>query len=402
MLLALIVGIPFFVVSTSAPLLQKWFAYSGHASAKDPYFLYAASNLGSLLSLYFYPLAIEPFTVLQSQSWIWFGGYLALAACVLYAAYTICFREACAPPTSVLAAEAGGVVAGQLQARKRRPRSSGPDPPQRCRPPPWNRAPPSKPAPPQARRCRSGASRPSSCKKGMKPSRPRGSRQARRPSQGRPRHFLRRRRPDDLGGGRICWALLAAVPSSLMLGTTSYISTDLSPFPLVWIIPLALYLLSFILVYLHFWTGKKIFTIGSGYTIHDAFVFIFGPLAILGLSLIVLQHGSFDAVWSTFMLMVVFFAIALTCHGELAKDRPSTQHLTEYFLLMSVGGMVGGVFNGIIAPIVFQTGVLELNYAILVACFVRPLYIRRAAGSRKCSIRCSQGLQGHWVRSPGE
>src|SRR5262245_21699899 len=86
-LLAIIIGVPFFVVSTSAPLLQKWFAYSGHSQARDPYFLYAASNLGSLLSLYFYPLFIEPTTVLSSQTYIFFGGYLLLAACVIYCAY---------------------------------------------------------------------------------------------------------------------------------------------------------------------------------------------------------------------------------------------------------------------------------------------------------------------------
>ncbi len=77
LLLATIIGLPFFVVSTSAPLLQKWFGFSGHETAKDPYFLYSASNAGSLLSLLLYPVLIEPFTVLPSQTWIWFGGYIA-------------------------------------------------------------------------------------------------------------------------------------------------------------------------------------------------------------------------------------------------------------------------------------------------------------------------------------
>src|SRR5207247_673813 len=83
-LLGTIIGVPFFVVSTSAPLLQRWFGYSGHEQAKDPYFLYAASNLGSLLSFFFYPALIEPFSLLPSQAWIWFVGYLILGVLILY------------------------------------------------------------------------------------------------------------------------------------------------------------------------------------------------------------------------------------------------------------------------------------------------------------------------------
>jgi hypothetical protein len=78
--LAIVVGLPFFVVSTSAPLLQRWFVSTGHPAAKDPYFLYGASNLGSLLSLLFYPFLFEPWAALQTQAWIWLGGYVALIA----------------------------------------------------------------------------------------------------------------------------------------------------------------------------------------------------------------------------------------------------------------------------------------------------------------------------------
>ena len=80
--LAIVVGLPFFVVSTSAPLLQRWFTATGHPAARDPYFLYGASNLGSLLSLLFYPILFEPWFALQTQAWIWLGGYVALIAFV--------------------------------------------------------------------------------------------------------------------------------------------------------------------------------------------------------------------------------------------------------------------------------------------------------------------------------
>jgi hypothetical protein len=323
--------------------------------------------------------------VLQSQSWIWFGGYIALAACVLYAAYTI-FKLA--PPDSVLAAE---TAASALRAEPPPPVGADPAP----APVETSTAVKSGPAPGTP----SPGARAIQRKKGMKlPG---------NVDHDKPAAAAHKDVPDISYGAnapmttwrRIRWVLLAAVPSSLMLGATSYISTDLSPFPLVWIIPLSLYLLSFILVYLHFWTGKKLFTIGSGYTIHDAFIYVLAPIGTLWLALIILDHSGFDVIGTTVSLMAAFFAIALACHGELAKDRPSTHYLTEYFLLMSVGGMIGGVFNGIIAPIVFQTGVLELNYAILVACFVRPLYM--ASGwFEEMLYSLFPGFQG-WVRSQG-
>src|SRR5947208_2695213 len=78
-----VIGLPFLVVSTTAPLLQKWFAYTGHPAAKDPYFLYGASNLGSLLALVAYPVALEPNMNLDTQTYVWAAGYFALIGTVL-------------------------------------------------------------------------------------------------------------------------------------------------------------------------------------------------------------------------------------------------------------------------------------------------------------------------------
>src|SRR5262249_46241782 len=143
---------------------------------------------------------------------------------------------------------------------------------------------------------------------------------------------------------RIRWILLAAVPSSLMLGVTSYISTDLSPFPLVWIIPLSLYLLAFIFVFMKAWTGRRFQIFSGHYSLHEMILYVVQPLGLVVLTFVFLSH-KFEPFWITTALMFGFFATALACHGELAVDRPSTRYLTEYFLWMSVGGMVGGLFN---------------------------------------------------------
>jgi hypothetical protein len=91
---------------------------------------------------------------------------------------------------------------------------------------------------------------------------------------------------------------------------------------------------------------------------------------MLALCLIIMR-GGFDPVWPTILSFLGFFVAACVCHGELARDRPTPRHLTEFFLLMSVGGMLGGVFNGLFAPVVF-TGVAEYPIAIILVCLLRP------------------------------
>ncbi len=138
---------------------------------------------------------------------------------------------------------------------------------------------------------------------------------------------------------------------------------------------LSLYLLSFIIVFARWpfsWTGKKLFNIGEGsYTIHDEMIYVAQPLGLLALGFILLTRR-FDPIYATTITMLGFFAIALACHGEFAKDRPAVRYLTEYFLLMSFGGVIGGIFNAIFAPLVLQRGVYEFHIAIIIACMVRP------------------------------
>jgi len=282
--LFLVVGLPFFVVASTGPLLQKWFSQSGQATAGDPYFLYSASNLGSLLALLAYPLLLEPHLRLPQQSRLWAIGYAGMALCVL---------------------GCGGVA--------------------------W----------------RAGRSAPEHPNTG-----PSEAGQDLRVPAAPPGQIISRRQ-------RIRWVAAAFVPSSLMLGVTSYLTTDIASIPLLWIIPLSIYLLSFILVF----ARRQIFPI--------AWLCWLLPTAALGVIFQILSRGT-HPVWLVILIHLVFlFLAALVCHGRLARERPVTRHLTEFYLWISLGGVFGGVFNALLAPNLFST-VVEYPLAIVFACLMRP------------------------------
>lgn len=276
------VGLPFFMLSTVAPTLQIWFANTGHSCARDPYFLYGASNLGSMVALLSYPLVIEPRLRLVEQSRLWTWGYglfvLLIAACA--------------------------VALWISPAIKRgNPRSE---------------------------------------------------------SKGVPSDLA----SEELGAGptagqRLRWVGLAFIPSSLMLGVTTVLTTDIPPIPLFWIIPLAIYLATFVLVF-----ARKPVMLPSH---------LVGrlPFLILAAMIPLVLKATF-AVWMQILLdLGILFVAAMVCHGELAKSRPSAAHLTEYYLWLSAGGVLGGLFNALIAPVIFKT-VLEFPAALLLLALVRP------------------------------
>lgn len=282
LLLAVSVGLPFFVISTTAPMLQKWFAHTGHAQAHDPYFLYGASNLGSMLALVGYPVLVEPYLRLGHQAWAWAGGYLVLTGLISLCGLML-WR------TAGTATGAGPEAAGTRAAA----------------------------ASPQA-----GAA------------------------------------PVTLSQ-RFWWVLLAFAPSSLLLGVTSYISTDIASVPLLWVVPLAIYLLTFVLIFAR-----------QPLLPHHLMVFLEPYLIILVSILFFLRFKG--AVWQTFPLhLLAFFIIAMVCHGELMKARPPVAQLTEFYLWMSLGGVLGGVFNALVAPMVFNA-VIEYPLIIVLACLLRP------------------------------
>jgi hypothetical protein len=172
---------------------------------------------------------------------------------------------------------------------------------------------------------------------------------------------------DDLEGARPVawrrrsrWMLLAFVPSSLMLGVTTYITTDVAPIPLLWVVPLGLYLLTFILVFARrpllapAWLGRV--------------------LCFLAVVLIVIMTVEVtQPAWFIVTLhLLMFFAAAMVCHSELAKDRPPAARLTDFYLCLSVGGVMGGCMNALLAPLLFRR-VWEYPFVMLLACAVRPV-----------------------------
>jgi SAM-dependent methyltransferase len=310
------VGLPFFVVATTAPLLQRWFAGTGHSGARDPYFLYAASNLGSMLALLAYPVVLEPWlhlrgfdpqtgqALLLSQPWVWTFGYGLLAVLILACAIPV-WR---APPAAVLD------VGKQTPApEKERPAAVT-----------W--------------------------------------------------------------GQRLSWTVLAAVPSSLMLGATTYITTDVAPIPLLWVMPLTLYLLTFILAF----ARRELVPLAAV----DRLL----PLAVLILVIVVLSEAT-EPLWLVLAAHLLgLFVIALFCHASLAKQRPDAHFLTEFYFWLSLGGVLGGLFNGLIAPLVF-THLTEYPLVIVLACLARgvgrqpPASAKGAAPTPKLRLR----LFGHQI-----
>jgi hypothetical protein len=338
------VGLPFFVVATSAPLLQKWFADTGHPAGKDPYFLYGASNLGSMLSLVLYPLAVEPLFPIGvnygEQAWIWTVGYAMLTALI------------------------AGCIVLVWRAPSQQMQLAGMPAPVGDPPP----APPPGDAP----------------KTAVQPARRHGRRGIGWTApQTAPTSAALKTTPKPVTlGRRLRWLALAAVPSSLMLGVTTHLTTDVAAIPFFWVIPLALYLLSFICVFSKIpkipitiygfplpsgaWTDKP----------HTAVLFL-QPFVLTIVIMFVIQGVFMSGVWIAFLLHVsLFFLTALMCHGELAKDRPGTEHLTEFYLWMSLGGVLGGSFNALVAPLIFRFGpTIEYPLAMIAAYFLRPKLI---------------------------
>lgn len=265
------IGLPFFVVSTTAPLLQKWFAHIGHQKSTDPYFLYAASNAGSLIALLSYPFIIEPNLGVAGQKLSWSISYGVLCLLVLSCGYML-WRSQVQEASS----EEEQVLAPLTNTTK------------------------------------------------------------------------------------LHWLVLALVPSSMLLGLTNFISTDIASVPLLWIIPLTLYLLSFILVFskwherIHPWMLKA-----QPAVLLPFLAFSFINPAVLPYWLDLILHLS------------SFFLVVMVCHGELARLRPNTQHLTSYYLIMSFAGMLGGMVNTFVAPFIFN-GVYEYPLMLIAALLLRP------------------------------
>ncbi len=259
---ALSVGLPFFAISGNGPLLQAWFARTGHPHAANPYFLYAASNLGSFAALLLYPLVFETTLHLSVQSAAWSQAFSILAILITGCGYLALTGH----NTSPLGAES------------------------------------TEPA------------------------------------------------PDWTQIGRYIW--LALVPSGLLVAVTAYISTDVAAAPFLWIIPLSLFLLTFVLIF------------RDNQVISPRF--LNRALPTLAAMIVITKILDPNILISTAVHLTFFFVAALFCHQRLFEQRPAAAHLTQFYLWMSFGGVLGGIFSALIAPLVFNR---VLEYPLL-ACIV--------------------------------
>lgn len=264
------IGPPFFIISASNPLLQSWFSKLQHHRAVDPYFLFAASNAGSLIALIAFPLLLEPTLGLGKQYKLWRAGFVLLFILVVAIAISL-------KPSGNYKVTISTTVSEALSV--------------------WR---------------------------------------------------------------RFRWLALAFAPSSLMLGVTTYITSDVAAVPLLWVIPLALYLVTFVLAF----QNRQFASEAS----LSRVMFVGALIAIL-----ILATGATEPAWLLILANLGFFFVAaLMCHKQLANDRPSTTHLAEYYLWIAIGGALGSVFNVLVAPVLFKS-ILEYPLAIVIACMLQPV-----------------------------
>lgn len=282
---ALGVGLPFFALSANSPLLQAWFARLSHEQSADPYFLYAASNAGSMSALICYPLVFEPLMPLGMQSKVWAVSFGLLTVMIAGCGFFMLARGSAFSNTSapshdrLLLSQSGGLQ--KLSVKE-----------------------------------------------------------------------------------RAFWAFLAFVPSGLLVSFTTYVTTDLASAPLLWVIPLALYLATFMIAF----RSRKLRS--------RTLLKRVQPVA----AAVTLWASQSDAnfAWAIGAVagLIAFFLATLECHIQLYERRPPPRRLTDYYLWMSAGGALGGLFASLVAPQIF-TGVIEF-----------PLFL--GLGILVCSLSASE------------
>lgn len=277
LLLTFCVAIPFIALSATSSTIQRLFTATGHHAAHDPYFLYAASNLGSFSGLLLYPLLIEPRFALSTQTALLSKGYALL---LLFA--VLCLLLTALQKTSkVKKAEAPQSPAKKIPARD----------------------------------------------------------------------YLH-------------WMMLSFIPSSLLMGVTVFITTDVISVPMIWVLPLGLYLLTFIIAF-----GRKSFvTLERLDRLHPYAVFV----AIV--PIYVLKMVWFKSLPGIAFILAVFFIVTLACHMRLASRRPlddNSRGLTAFYLMMSVGGALGGILNSFIIPYTLDT-LVEFPLVLLASLLLHP------------------------------
>ena len=288
-LLAGMAAVPFFVLSTNSSLTQRWFSVASLRGSTDPFWLYAASNTGSLVALVAYPLLVEPSLGIRAQLHYWAIGYIAFALITTATMYVTYRRMRSSAASHVVASETQPATSIQSPVTARR---------------------------------------------------------------------------------RMSWVALSAIASSLLLSITMEISTDVIAAPLFWVLPLALYLLSFVVAF-------------SSHRPRRAAV-SYATLLGIALCLVLVIVPTVLPLWfALVVLLATLFAGALLCHGDLADDRPSASELTSFYLWISVGGAIGGIANSLVAPLIFSSIAEYPMTLLLLALVVRQPHAERDPWSRR-------------------
>lgn len=267
-ILCLGAGLPFLALSTNAPTLGRHFSTLDHVAAKDPYFLYAASNTGSAVALLAYPFVVERVVPLSQQARLVGYGYGVLAVLIV----------ACA--VMVLRGPGANAAAG-------------------------------------------ATSEPIAWKK------------------------------------RLRWIALAALPSAQLVAVTQFFTTDVTPAPLLWVVPLFAYLASFVLVFSQ--------RFRPSHAVMSRVLPLFGAMAVL--TLVCEANG--PPIVIVLVHLTAFFLAAMVCHGELANQRPPPDRLTEFYLWMSAGGVIGGLAVALAAPALLDRNA-EYPLTIVLVLALRP------------------------------
>ena len=264
------IGLPYFLLSATSPLLQAW--YVRRTGALTPYRLFALSNFGSLLALVSFPFLVEPWLASRMQAFAWSAGYIAFT---LACGATAWVSRKAAPASNPARASADASPVAALPARPR---------------------------------------------------------------------FAQ----------LVYWVLLAACASVLLVSVTNQMTANVAPVPLLWIVPLALYLGTFILAF-------------ESDRLYQRWLFL--PLLAVALGgmvyMIHAAEGNLTIKWAIPGFSAGLFVCCMVCHGELARRRPAPRYLTLFYLMVSLGGALGGSFVALLAPRIFTT-YLELPLGLIV------------------------------------
>ena len=287
-LLAVSVGLPYFLLSATSPLVQAWFARV--YNDRSPYRLYALSNIGSLLALLSYPFLVEPSLTTRGQGRVWSGAFVAFAA--LCACLAVKLRRAGALGEGRTGAEEAGEHDRAI--------------------PSWS--------------------------------------------------------------DRAAWVALPALASVLLLAVTNHLCQNVAVIPLLWIAPLSVYLLSFIICFdREAWYVRRWFGLGAAASVLAASYLTMAPL-LKGY----FERRGYGWQWTYISRHVLvqiavylsaLFFLCMVCHGELVRRKPRTRRLTSFYLSVAAGGAAGGLLVALACPLVFST-FFELNLALIAGCLL--------------------------------